>query len=65
VGGSCDEDEGGKGAQVSTARINTREKTLEGPEGEVRCSGQGCSGDVEMQELEKVGRGWRCLETEH
>jgi len=27
VGGSCDEDEGGKGAQVSTARINTREKT--------------------------------------
>jgi hypothetical protein len=27
VGESCDEDEGGKGAQESTARINTREKT--------------------------------------
>jgi len=27
VGGSCDEDEGGKGAQESTVRINTREKT--------------------------------------
>jgi len=27
VGGSCDGDEGGKGAQESTAWINTREKT--------------------------------------
>jgi len=27
VGGSCDGDGGGKGAQESTARINTREKT--------------------------------------
>ena len=27
MGGSCDEAGGGKGAQESTARINTREKT--------------------------------------
>ena len=52
--GSCNEDEGGEGAQGSTERIYRREKTA----GRIRrCSEQRHKDDVEMQEMEKVNRG--------
>jgi hypothetical protein len=55
---SCDGAEEGNGAQESTERIHIRGKTSwKAPRMMFRCCGQRCYEDVEMQELEKVGRG--------
>jgi hypothetical protein len=42
VGGSCDEDGGGKGVQESNKRLHRREKTSWKDQREMRFSGQGC-----------------------
>ena len=56
--GSCDQDEGRKGVQQSTERINRREKTSWKTQRKmVTCSGQECYENIEMLELERVGEG--------
>jgi hypothetical protein len=39
-------------------------RTIRRPRGRWTCSGQGCVKDVEMKEVEKVGKRQRCLEAE-
>jgi hypothetical protein len=65
LGGSCDQDKGRNSAQESTVRTNRREKpSWKTQKKMLRCSGQGYLEDVNMQEIEKEGRGWISQETE-
>ena len=65
MGGSCDEDEGRKDTQESFQRIHRTEKiSCKAQKKMDSCSGRGCEEDVETQELEKVGRGQRCMKPE-